>query len=138
MGGTKFVVVKAKELAKTAVFAVLGVIILVGLITFFLHMGEDKSTGLYRDGVYYGEMTIGSEVTEIAVTVEDGRIADISMEEPSEVIAVFYPLMETAVEEVGRAVVEAQSLTVEVSPENVHTAQIVLDAVAECLQKAER
>lgn len=138
MGGTKFVVVKAKELAKTTVFAVLGVIILVGLITFFLHMGEDKSTGLYRDGVYYGEMTIGSEVTEIAVTVEDGRIADISMEEPSEVIAVFYPLMETAVEEVGRAVVEAQSLTVEVSPENVHTAQIVLDAVAECLQKAER
>ena len=36
MGRTRFMVVKAKELIKTAVFAVLGVIILVGLIAFFL------------------------------------------------------------------------------------------------------
>ena len=138
MGGTKFVVVKAKELVKTAVFAVLGVIILVGLITFFLHMGNDEDTGLYRNGMYYGEMEIGGEVTEIAVEVKDGRIAEISMEEPSEAAAVFYPLLETAVAEVGQAVVETQSLTVEVSPENVHTAQLVLDTVADCLQKAEK
>ena len=52
MGSTKFVVVKAKELVKTAVFAVLGVIIIVGLITFFLNMGKDEDTGLYRDGTY--------------------------------------------------------------------------------------
>ena len=48
MGSTKFVVVKAKELIRTAVFAVLGVIIIVGLITFFLHMGDNENTGLYR------------------------------------------------------------------------------------------
>ena len=35
MSGTKFVVVKMKELVKTAVFAVLGVVILAGLIYFF-------------------------------------------------------------------------------------------------------
>ena len=53
MGSTKFVVVKARELIKTAVFAVLGVIIIVGLITFFLHMGDEENTGMYRDGTYY-------------------------------------------------------------------------------------
>ena len=47
MGRTRFMVVKAKELIKTAVFAVLGVIILVGLIAFFLNMG--KHDGAYRD-----------------------------------------------------------------------------------------
>ena len=41
-------------------------------------------------------------------------------------------------EEVGREVVATQSLTVEVSPENAHSAQLVLDAVAECLEKAEK
>ena len=138
MGGTKFVVVKAKELIKTAVFAVLGVIIIVGLITFFLHMGDDENTGMYRDGRYHGEMAVGGEVTEIAVEIEDGRIADISVEETTEAAAVFYPLLDTAVEEVGREVVATQSLTVEVSPQNVHTAQLVLDAVAECLEKAEK
>ena len=50
MSGTKFVVVKMKELVKTAVFAVLGVVILAGLIYFFLHLGDDGGDGAYRDG----------------------------------------------------------------------------------------
>ena len=138
MGGTKFVVVKAKELIKTAIFAMLGVIIIVGLITFFLNMGKDEGTGQYRDGTYYGEMNVGDETAEITVKIEDGEIADISMEEPTETVSVFYPLLETAAEEVGQAVVASQSLTVEVDPENTHTSQLVLDAVAECLAEAER
>lgn len=138
MGSTKFVVVKARELIKTAVFAVLGVIIIVGLITFFLHMGDEENTGMYRDGTYYGEMEVGGEITEIAVEIKDGQIADISMEEPAEAVTVFYPLLETAAEEVGQAVVATQSLTVEVEPENAHSAQLILDTVAECLEKAEK
>ena len=138
MGSTKFVVVKARELIKTAVFAVLGVIIIVGLITFFLHMGDEENTGMYRDGTYYGEMKVGGEVTEIAVEIRDGQIADISMEEPAEAVTVFYPLLETAAEEVGQAVVATQSLTVEVEPENAHSAQLILDTVAKCLEKAEK
>ncbi|MGN0134435.1 MAG: hypothetical protein ACI4AO_06875 [Anaerotignum sp.] len=138
MGSTKFVVVKAKELVKTVVFAVLGVIIIVGLITFFLNMGKDEDTGLYRDGTYYGEMNVGQETAEIAVTVEDGEIADISMEDPGEAVAAFYPLLETAAEEVGREVVATQSLTIEVDPENAHSAQLVLNAIAEGLEKAKK
>ena len=138
MGSTKFVVVKAKELAKTAVFAILGVIIIVGLITFFLHMGDDENTGMYRDGTYYGEMETGGETTVIAVEIENGEIAAVSAEETSEVVAVFYPLLTSVVEEVGDKVIASQSLTVEVSPENAYSAQIVLDAVAECLEKAKQ
>ena len=138
MGSTKFVVVKAKELAKTAVFAILGVIIIVGLITFFLHMGDDENTGMYRDGTYYGEMETGGETTVIAVEIENGEIAAVSAEETSEAVAVFYPLLTSVVEEVGGKVVASQSLTVEVSPENAYSAQIVLDAVAECLEKAKQ
>ena len=138
MGSTKFVVVKARELIRTAVFAVLGVIIIVGLITFFLHMGDNESTGMYRDGTYYGEMETGGEVTEIAVEIKKGEIADVSMEVPTEAVAVFYPLLEETAELVGQAVVESQDLTVEVAPENTHSAQLVLDAVAECLEKAKK
>ena len=82
MGRTRFMVVKAKELIKTAVFAVLGVIILVGLIAFFLNMG--KHDGAYRDGTYYEEMQLGEETAEIAVTIAEGGIAEVSMEEATE------------------------------------------------------
>ena len=138
MGSTKFVVVKAKELIRTAVFAILGVIIIVGLITFFLHMGNNENTGLYRDGTYYGEMETGGEVTEIAVVIRNGEIADVSMGVPTEEVAVFYPLLEETAEIVGQAVVESQELAVEVAPENSYSAQLVLDAVAECLEKAKK
>ena len=138
MGSTKFVVVKAKELVKTAVFAILGVVIIVGLITFFLHMRDDDNSGMYWDGTYYGEMETGGETTVIAVEIENGEIAAVSAEETSEALAVFYPLLTSVVEEVGDKVVASQSLTVEVSPENAYSAQIVLDAVAECLEKAKR
>jgi hypothetical protein len=79
VGSTKFVVVKAKELIRTAVFAILGVIIIVGLITFFLHMGDNENTGLYRDGTYYGEMETGGKVTEIAVKIENGEIVPVEI-----------------------------------------------------------
>lgn len=136
MGSTKFMVVKAKELIKTAVFAVLGVIILVGLIAFFLNMGKDD--GAYRDGTYYGEMQLGGETAEVAVTIADGRIADVSMEETTEAVAVFYPLLAEVTETVGQAVIENQSAQIAVESENPHSAQAVLDAVAECLTQAEK
>ena len=104
MGRTRFMVVKAKELIKTAVFAVLGVIILVGLIAFFLNMG--KHDGAYRDGTYYEEMQLGEETAEIAVTIAEGRIAEVSMEEATEAVAVFYPLLAEVTETVGQAVIE--------------------------------
>ncbi len=136
MGNTRFVVVKAKEVIKTAVFAVLGVIIIVGLITFFLHMGDDETAGEYRDGTYHGMLETGGEVTEIAVEIRNGEIADVSVEDMTEAMAVFYPLLGDVAEEVGDAVVKSQSLTVEVEPEQAYSAQLVLDAIAACLEQA--
>ncbi len=136
MGNTRFVVVKAKELIKTAVFAVLGVIIIVGLITFFLHMGNDENAGLYRDGTYYGMMETGGEVTEIAVEIKNGEIAEVSVEDMTEAVAVFYPLLGDVAEKVGKEVVKTQSLMVEVEPEQAYSAQLVLDAIADCLEQA--
>lgn len=136
MGRTRFMVVKAKELIKTAVFAVLGVIILVGLIAFFLNMG--KHDGAYRDGTYYEEMQLGEETAEIAVTIVEGRIAEVSMEEATEAVAVFYPLLAEVTETVGQAVIENQSAEIAVESENPHSAQAILDTVAACLEQAER
>lgn len=140
MGSTKFVVVKARELLKTAVFAVLGVIILVGLITFFLHMGTEEESA-YRDGTYYGALALGKlgeETAEVAVTVTEGKIAEVTLEETGEAVAAFYPLLEAAAEEVEREVVANQSLTIAVSKHNAASAQAVLDAVAQGLEQAKK
>ena len=137
MGGTKFMVVKLKELIKTVIFAVLGVVILVGLIWFFLSLGNSDS-GTYRDGVYHTQVALGSENAMVSVTIEDGKIEDVALTEVSESTMVFYPLLESAADEVSKQVVKTQSLTIQVSEKNAYSAQAILEAVAQGLKEAEK
>ena len=53
-------------------------------------------------------------------------------------MAVFYPLLAEVTETVGQAVIESQSAEIAVESENPHSAQAILDAVAACLEQAER
>lgn len=137
MSGTKFVVVKLKELIKTAVFAVLGVVILVGLIWFFLSLGN-RDAGTYRDGVYNSRVTLGGETATVSVTVAEGMITDVALTDLPETTQVFYPLVQSAAEEVAREVVKNQSLSVQVSEQNTYSAQAILEAVAQSLEQAEK
>ncbi|WP_337529789.1 FMN-binding protein, partial [Anaerotignum faecicola] len=100
------------------------------------NMGQHD--GAYRDGTYYEEIQLGEETAEVAVTIAEGRIAEVSMEEETEAVAVFYPLLAEVTETVGQAVIENQSAEIAVENENPHSAQAILDAVAACLEQAER
>ena len=137
MNSTKFVVVKLKELVKTVVFAVLGIVILIGLISFFLHFGEEK-TGAYTDGTYETALLLNGSEAKVSVTVEKGKISGVELAETSRETEFFYPLLAEVVGEVEQAVVKNQSLAVSVSPENARSAQAVLNAVAEGLKTAKR
>ncbi|MFI3175749.1 MAG: hypothetical protein R3Y53_11255 [Bacillota bacterium] len=137
MKGGKFVVIKLKELIKTVVFAILGVVIIIGLIYFFLGLGKgDEQSMKYVDGTYYANVVMGQEKAEICVDVSDGKIADVTIASRSESVAVFYPLLDPAMEEVAREVVKNQSLSVQVSEQNTYSAQALLKGVATALEKA--
>ena len=138
MQHTKFVVVKMRELLKTAVFAVLGVIILVGLITFFLRMGAGEETGQYRDGTYEAAVQLGTEQAVVSVEINDGKIAQVTMQEMAECVAVMYPMVESTMDEIAAQVIQNQSAQqVDVSSQQTYSAQVLLDAVAQCLAQAE-
>ena len=130
MRHTRFVVVKMRELLKTALFAVLGVIIVVGLITFFLRMGDGESAGLYRDGTYEAELPLGQGTASVSVEIKDGRIADVTVTDDAETVSVMYPMVEDAAEEVAQQVVQNQSVeNITVADTHTYSAQAVLDAV---------
>lgn len=138
MQHTKFVVVKMRELLKTAVFVVLGVIILVGLITFFLRMGAGEETGQYRDGTYEAAVQLGTEQAVVSVEINDGKIAQVTMQEMAESVAVMYPMVESTMDEIAAQVIQNQSAQqVDVSSQQTYSAQVLLDAVAQCLAQAE-
>ncbi|NLK36459.1 MAG: hypothetical protein GX299_00010 [Epulopiscium sp.] len=134
MGGTKFMVIKLKELIKTAIFAVLGVIIIIGLVYFFLPKSE--KTAMYEPGTYTAEVSLGGETAIVEVKVDSKKIKSVSLQETPETISVFYPLLEETAEDIAKQVVKTQSLEVDVSPQNAYTAQVFLEAINQGLQQA--
>lgn len=134
MNGTKFIVIKFRELVKTAVFAILGVIIIIGLIYFFLPKGE--KTALYNPGTYYAQFALNGELAEVEIVVDKDSIKSVSLTQMPETISVFYPLVETTAEEIGDQIVRQQSTAIDVSSQNTYTVQLILTAVEKGLAEA--
>ena len=133
MNGTRFVVIKFRELVKTIVFAILGVIIIIGLIYFFLP--KEEETAVYRPGTYYSQFTLHGETAEVEIVVDKNNIKSVSLTDMPETISVFYPLVETTAKEVGKEIVKQQSTAIDIS-QNTYTAQLILDAVEKGLAQA--
>lgn len=136
MGGTRFMVFKGKELIKTAIFAILGVIIIIGLIHFFLP--KVQGSAIYHPGTYHAEVVLNGETAQVEVVVDTHKIKSVSLINVSETIPVFYPLVESTTEELSAEIVKNQSLSVEFSPQNAYTAELILDAAGRALEEASK
>ena len=102
---TKILVFHMKELIYTAVFVVLGIILLL-LMIFMLTSDRDTKTAeeiptKYTAGIYTASMTLGGNPVEIAVTVDEDYISSIRFRQLSETVSAMYPLMEPALESLG-------------------------------------
>lgn len=134
MKGTKFMVIKFKELLKTSIFAVLGVIIIVAII-FFL-VPENNESALYNPGTYTATIMLEGNPLHINVSVNSTSIKDISLTHTDEAIPVFYPLFETAGNTLKEEILAKQSLDVTI-PENASlTSNVILAAIADNLSRA--
>lgn len=134
MNGTRFMVIKFKELVKTAIFAILGIIIIIGLIYFFLPKAQQNA--LYEPGTYKAEVNLNGQTAQVEVSVSKDKIKSVKLTEVSEAIPVFYPLAESTAGELAAAIVQSQSLDVAVSEQSAYTAELLLDAVGRGLEKA--
>ena len=135
MSGSKFMVVKLKEVLKTALFAVLGVILIIALIHFFLSDKSDAKSA-YVPGTYTSEIALDDGSVSVEVTVGEDKITSVEVINTSETVPVFYPLIDAQAQEIAQKVIEAQSTDIEVSSEAPITSQMILNAVNESLQKA--
>lgn len=138
---TKIVVLRMKELIYTAIFAGLGILLLI-LLVYMLAPGRRSkdtadTTSLYVPGVYTSSIMLGGNAVDIAVTVEKDAITSIQMVNVSETIETMYPLMEPALENIAEQVCSSQSLdNITYPEENQYTSQVILDAISKAVEKA--
>lgn len=138
MGGTKIIVLQLKEIIRTLVFALIGIILIVALIFLFLPKNKpDVSSALYLPGVYVSQIALNKEPVNVEVVVGEKEILSIGLKDMDETQEVFYPLIRPTMNQLAEEIITSQNLNIEISSENSVTGQVLLNAVRDCLAKAE-
>lgn len=137
-GKTKIVVLHTKEIIYTALFAVLGIVLIILLISMFWPKEAEQGTkNAYVPGVYHSSIQLGENTVDIQVAVDANRINSINMLNTSESVTTMYPLMEPALETLAVQIYETQSLdNITYSEENRYTSMLLLNTIEQALEKA--
>ena len=137
---TKIVVLHMKEIIYTAIFAALGILLIILLVIMFR---PDKDTGSadtgkrYTPGIYTSSLTLNNTNLEVEVSVDESRINSIRFSNLDETVTTMFPLIQPAIEDIAEQVYDTQSLDdVSLSEDAPYTSQIILDAIKEAVEKA--
>lgn len=135
---TKIVVLHMKEMIYTAIFAGLGILLILLLIFMFLPKQKDAAeTMTYVAGVYTSTIQLNDHTMDVQVVVNQDEIQSISLVNLDESVATMYPLMEPAVENLADQIIAKQSTeNISYSEENQYTSLVVLNAVNDAIEKA--
>lgn len=142
---TKIIVLHMKEIIYTAVFAVLGILLILLLMAMFFP-GKPKKPGeikkpekIYTPGVYTAGVTLNNTGLEVEVSVDESRINSIRLLNLDEAVAAMLPLVQPAIEDLAGQIYEKQSLAdIRLSDDMPYTSQVILDTIKKALKKAAR
>lgn len=137
---TKIVVLHLKELIYTAIFAVLGILLILLLVFMFLPDSKNKTTKetmKYTAGVYTSSIQLNDNAIDVEVMVDDNHINSISLVNLDETTAAMYPLMQPALDNLSQQIYEKQSLeNISYEDDNQYTSMVLLNAIQTALDKA--
>ena len=137
---TKIIVLHMKEIIYTAVFAVLGILLIILLVVMFGPGGKDKNADAkkqYTPGIYTSTLTLNNTNLEVEVSVDESHINSIRFSNLDEAVTTTFPLIQPAIEDIAEQVYEKQSLDdITLSDETPYTSHVILEAIKEATGKA--
>ena len=132
--GSRFMVLKLKDIVKTAAVAVLGVVLVILAINTVFGKGEEKC--MYKPGTYSSEINLSTGSLNVEVEVGKNKIKSVSVTDTTETIPVFYPLFETTAEIMEEEILSAQSTDFALMGNAPETEKMILQAVERNIEKA--
>lgn len=140
MSGTKIVVFHLKEIIKTAVFAIIGVILIILLIYFIAPKKSNDNLNnktQYTPGTYSSVLTLHNDAPlTVLVTVSEDQITEIALEEFDSSVDVFYPLLVPTMETISAKIIDTQSLDVLTPEDNKITSEVLMYAIRSAVDEA--
>lgn len=137
---TKIIVLHMKEIIYTAVFIVLGILLIALLAAMFLPKDDKKSVDSgkkYNPGVYTSTLTLNNTTLEVEVTVDESHINSIRFSNLDESVATMFPLVQPAIEDIAEQIYKTQSLeNITYSDDTPYTSQMIVETIQTALEKA--
>lgn len=139
MGTTKIIVLHMKQIIKSFIFTLAGLILIGILIFMFIPKNkpnDKKTSSIYIPGSYSSEIILHNKPVKVEVNVDENKILAIKLENINEAQEVFYPLFKPAMEMLSREIIQYQSLDIPTANDYAVTGKILLSAVDNALSKA--
>lgn len=143
MAKTKIVVIQMKELIYTAIFAGLGILLIVLLVVMFLpgRNKDDKASqaeaGIYKPGVYNSEIALGDSTLNLEVVVDADQVKSVSFVNLEESITTMYPLVKPSLENIEKSLQEGTDLNdIQFSEKSKYTESLLVEGIRAALDKA--
>ena len=139
---TKIIVLHMKEIIYTAIFAALGILLIILLVVMFRPGGKKQPADAhtekqYTPGIYTSALTLNNTNLEVEVSVDESRINSIRFSNLDESVTTMFPLIQPAIEDIAEQIYDTQSLeNITLSGQSPYTSQVILDAIAETVEKA--
>ena len=137
MSGTRIMVFSLKELIRTGIFALIGLILIIALIYLIIPKNNGGSSAQYLPGTYSAQIVLHQSPVDVFVTVNEKEILNVELGSMKTVQEAFYPLFKPTLAELSKQIVRYQTTKIAAEPNNAVTSRILLDAVASALEKAD-
>ena len=104
MAKTKIIVIQTKELIYTAIFAGLGILLILLLVFMFLpsKSSDDNKTeqtgSTYAPGVYTSQVKLGESTLNLELVVDADQIKSVSLVNLDKSVTTMYPLVKPSLE----------------------------------------
>ena len=142
---SRFVVLRMKDIIRTGIFILIGIVLLVALIWAIMpnrspqnDTGSVSATfGSFVPGTYTSYIILHNRPIVVSVTVDEEAILDIAISEIEETVEVFYPLIRPTMTTLTQQILTTQNTNIEAPLETLHTSRILLDAINMALYQAQ-
>lgn len=142
---TKIIVLRMKELLYTAIFVILGILLLLTIL-FFSTSKEDSSVETsaaditydkYIPGIYHTQLTLGGMNVDMEIALDADHINSISLVNLEESVETMYPLLEPTFDTLSKQICEKQTIeNITYSTESKYTSLMILNAIDDTIKKA--
>lgn len=137
----KIMVIGIKQLIYTAIFIILGIILL--LILVFAFTGKKEETddvsgdNHYLSGTYTSALTVGSIPMEVSVKVDSDKIIDLNLSSVGESVEAIYPIISNSFESIKNQVISSGKVeNIHLNEQNQYTYDFLIKAINDALKKA--